>query len=240
MHQSFVGLCLLLFTSVVTAHGGVIGYTIEGKRYNTAKVGSGQNRLKATPQGGGNIQRVWTGLGPVKTSASPNIACNTPGTPAKTSATIRAGGNITAYWNPWPHDGGPLAVWMVECPRDCSSFTNPHTAKWFKIHEDGLSGTQKLVRSGNSLSVRVPSSLKPGNYLIRHELINLARPPAEFYPECAQLRVTGSGSTSPGPANRATLGGAYKMSLPQLSQSYNTWKSKASSYKLPGPPVWKG
>jgi hypothetical protein len=60
---------------------------------------------------------------------------------------------------------------MVECTGDCSTFAAPHTASWFKIHEEGLEGTQKLVKAGNSLTVKIPASLKPGNYLIRHELI---------------------------------------------------------------------
>jgi len=117
------------------------------------------------------MQRPWTGLGPVRSSSSPTIACNTPGTPAKFTADARAGSTITAHWNPWPHDGGPLSVWMVECPGDCSTFTSPHTASWFKIHEEGLVGTQKLIKASNSLTVTIPASLKPGNYLIRHELI---------------------------------------------------------------------
>jgi hypothetical protein len=138
---------------------------------NRAQVGSGENRLKASPHGGQNMQRVWTGLGPVRSSSSPTIACNTPGTPARFSADARAGSSITAHWNPWPHNGGPLSVWMVECPGDCASFSSPHTASWFKIHEEGLEGTQRLVKAGNSLTVKIPASLKPGNYLIRHELI---------------------------------------------------------------------
>lgn len=41
----------------------------------------------------------------------------------------------------------------------------------------------------------IPSNLKPSNYLIRHELlaIHQANTP-QFYPECAQLVVTGSGT----------------------------------------------
>jgi cellulase len=117
------------------------------------------------------MQRRWTGLGPVKSSSSPAVACNTPGTPARFTAEATAGSPITAFWNPWPHDGGPLSVWMVECPGDCANFNSPHTAQWFKIHEAGLDGTQKLIRNGNSLTVTIPASLKPGNYLIRHEVI---------------------------------------------------------------------
>jgi hypothetical protein len=117
------------------------------------------------------MQRPWTGLGPVRSSSSPTIACNTPGSPAKYSAEAKAGSTITAHWNPWPHDGGPLSVWMVECTGDCATFSSPHTAQWFKLHEDGLAGTQKLIKAANSLTVTIPASLKPGNYLIRHEVI---------------------------------------------------------------------
>jgi hypothetical protein len=35
MHQSLFAVPLLLATSLVAAHGGVIGYTIDGKRYST-------------------------------------------------------------------------------------------------------------------------------------------------------------------------------------------------------------
>nr|CCA94931.1 putative glycoside hydrolase family 61 [uncultured eukaryote] len=238
MHHSLFALPLLLTSSLVAAHGGVIGYTIDGKKYSTAQVGTGNDRLKATPHGAQNMQRTWNGLGPVRSSTAATIACNAPGTPAKFTADAKAGSAITAHWNPWPHNGGPLSVWMVECPGDCASFSSPHTASWFKIHEEGLEGTQKLIKAANSLTVKIPASLKPGNYLIRHELINLARPPAEFYPECAQLKITGGGTKSPDASHRTTFASAYKMSLPQFTQSYESWKGKA--YKLPGPPVWTG
>ncbi|KAF2666551.1 family 61 putative glycoside hydrolase [Microthyrium microscopicum] len=237
MHSTLLTLPLLLASSLVSAHGGVIGYTIGGKRYTTGHVGSGNDRLKFSPAN--SLQRAWTGLGPVRSSSSPNIACNTPGTPAHTTIEAAAGAPLTAHWNPWPHDGGPLSVWMVECPGDCATFTSPHTASWFKIHDDGLAGTQKLIKAANSLTVTIPASLKSGNYLIRHEVINLARPPAEFYPECAQIKVTGSGTKSPGPESRSTFANAYKMNLPQFTGSYNDWRAKGG-YKLPGPAPWKG
>lgn len=47
-------------------------------------------------------------------------------------------------------------------------------------------------------SSKIPSNLAPGNYLIRHELLALHQQNTpQFYPECAQLVVTGSGSASP-------------------------------------------
>jgi hypothetical protein len=38
MHQSFLAVPLLLTTALVAAHGGVIGYTIDGKRYSTCVI----------------------------------------------------------------------------------------------------------------------------------------------------------------------------------------------------------
>lgn len=47
-------------------------------------------------------------------------------------------------------------------------------------------------------SSKIPTNLAPGNYLIRHELLALHQQNTpQFYPECAQLVVTGSGSASP-------------------------------------------
>jgi hypothetical protein len=44
----------------------------------------------------------------------------------------------------------------------------------------------------------IPANLKPGNYLIQHEIIALyiANKP-QFYPECAYLTVIGNGTESP-------------------------------------------
>jgi Auxiliary Activity family 9 (formerly GH61) len=66
---------------------------------------------------------------------------------------------------------------MTECQGDCATFSAANKASWFKIHEGGMLegpvrwATSKLIRANNSLTVTIPSSLKAGNYLIRHELI---------------------------------------------------------------------
>jgi cellulase len=126
---------------------------------------------------------------------------------------------------------------MTECKGDCSTWADPSEGEWFKIFQAGLLsgtvghgkwGTNEMMDKGFSVTTKIPASLKPGNYLIRHETIvsravfekpivlltkcpqNLARAPAEFYPECAQLKVTGSGTTSPGKEFLFKLPGAYK------------------------------
>jgi hypothetical protein len=112
-------------------------------------------------------------------------------------------------------------VWMYKCSGDFSS-CDGSGANWFKIDEGGFtpasgvyldtevgSGWQiaKLVGGNKSWSSKVPAGLAPGNYLVRHELIALhqARSP-QWYAECAQIVITGSGSASPD--------GSYKTSIP--------------------------
>ncbi|KAF2664741.1 family 61 putative glycoside hydrolase [Microthyrium microscopicum] len=233
----------LLLAGSVSAHGGVISYTIDGKTYAG---------LSTSPPPGGaanTIQRSWAKLDPIRDPNSPNLACNSPGAPAKLSATATAGATITAKWNNWPHNSGPLLVWMTECKGDCSTFS-PAGADWFKIYQEGLlSGTighgkwatRQMIENNESLSVKIPESLKPGNYLIRHETINLARAPAEFYPECAQLKVVGSGSASPSEQFRAKLPGAYHKSDSAFAHAYSDAAvSSNTKYVIPGPPVWTG
>jgi hypothetical protein len=69
---------------------------------------------------------------------------------------------------------------MTECKGDCSSWRSHTEGQWFKIHQAGLlSGTigkgnwatKQMIDNGHSVTVQIPASLKPGNYLIRHETI---------------------------------------------------------------------
>jgi cellulase len=69
---------------------------------------------------------------------------------------------------------------MTECKGDCSSWKRPNEGEWFKIYQAGLlSGTvgkgswatRQMIDNGLSLTVQIPASLKPGDYLIRHETI---------------------------------------------------------------------
>lgn len=70
------------------------------------------------------------------------MTCNLNGAKAALSATVAAGSSITAYWNnPWPHNIGPMVVWMANCGGSCSSFSGTGNV-WFKIEQAGLiSGT---------------------------------------------------------------------------------------------------
>lgn len=82
--------------------------------------------------------------------------------------------------------------------------------------------------SGNSgISYTIPSCIKAGYYLVRHEIIALhaaySYPGAQFYPGCHQLQVTGGGSTTPG--NLVSFPGAYKSTDPGIT--YDSYKGKS-------------
>lgn len=86
----------------------------------------------------------------------------------------------------------------------------------------------------------VPVALKPGAYLIRFELLALhqANTP-QFYPECANLIVTGSGSAFPSSAYLAPIPGAWGANDPGVNiDIYSDAAKSMTSYPVPGPAVW--
>lgn len=99
-------------------------------------------------------------------------------------------------------------------------------------------GTAKVLKNLYWESV-VPKSLAPGNYLVRHELLALhqANTP-QFYAECAQIEVTGSGSASPSGDYLANIPGYAAQSDPGIT--VDTYSSAITTYTCPGPKVWTG
>jgi hypothetical protein len=54
---------------------------------------------------------------------------------------------------------------------------NKNNLRWVKIQEAGINyntqvwAQQDLINQGNKWTVKIPSSLRPGNYVFRHELL---------------------------------------------------------------------
>ncbi|KAF2675779.1 lytic polysaccharide monooxygenase, partial [Lentithecium fluviatile CBS 122367] len=172
-------------------------------------------------EGQSSIQRHWADFRPIKNLTSLYLVCNDPGTNAEKYATIPAGGEVKAYYPGWPHDIGPVIVWMAYCgpdPTSCSAFDGIGK-HWFKIQEVSLqSGTirsghwalKDLVNGNYTWTTKVPERLAGGAYLMRHEIIALHVPfEPEFYPECAHLWVTGTGSETPSEQYLASIPGVY-------------------------------
>jgi cellulase len=223
----------------VSAHGGVGSYTFGGKTY------TGHSPYNSAA-GQSTIQRPYSSFDPILNPSGANIRCNNNGQAAALHADIAAGSKITATWTQWTHAEGPVTVWLSKCPgSDCSSYDG--SGDWFKIDEAGLlSGTISKGEWGNGIVLKtlkwestIPASIQSGAYLIRHEVLALhqANTP-QFYPECAQLKITGGGSDFPSSQYLAKLPGAFKLGDSNISVNINS--DTSTTYIVPGPPVWKG
>jgi cellulase len=107
------------------------------------------------------------------------MACNVrPSAPALI-APARAGSEIKFVWNPWyASHKGPLVSYLApyEGPLDK---VDVNKLSFFKITERGLLPDNKtwavdeMMANGNVSTAVIPHDIKPGNYVLRHELIAL-------------------------------------------------------------------
>lgn len=65
------------------------------------------------------------------------------------------------------------------------------------------------VFEGANIDIPVPASLKPGKYLLRHEMINLQTGPVQWFPNCVQLDISSSGSSVPAKEDLVAFPGGY-------------------------------
>ncbi|KAF5326685.1 hypothetical protein D9619_003963 [Psilocybe cf. subviscida] len=227
------------FVSQATAHGGVTSYVIGGTTY------PGWQPYNS-PTGQTSIERPYSSYDPILSVSASTLSCNNNGqaSGAQLSATVPAGTSITAKWPQWTHAEGPVMVYMAKCPGACSS-ANSASLDWFKISERGLiSGTLAKGSWGNgeimktlAYTTTIPSALAAGNYLIRHELLALhqANTP-QFYPECAQLIVTGGGGKLPSSSQTVRFPGGYGANDPGVNVNiYSAEAASITTYKVPGP-----
>jgi cellulase len=100
-----------------------------------------------------------------------------------------------------------------------------------------------MIRNGGWHYFNMPTCVAPGDYLMRVELIALhsagTQGEAQFYMECAQIRITGSGSNSG--SNFVSFPGAYSATHPGILINIydNTGKPNGGGkpYSIPGPQV---
>jgi hypothetical protein len=154
--------------------------------------------------------------GPILDISNPDLSCRQDSAPAKNYGQIAAGGKADFFWtsedkvinpNGWAESHrGPIMTYIAPCNGDCTT-VDKASLKWTKIYEEGLiSGTantngvwasDKMRENGGINSATIPSSIAPGKYVIRNEIIALHRAhinEPEFYAQCANIEVTGSGT----------------------------------------------
>jgi len=227
-----------LLVAEASAHGAVTSYVVGGTTYPGYEGFSPAN-------GPPTMQRQWPDYNPTLTVTDAKVRCN-GGTSAPLNATVAAGGSVKAIWTQWTHQQGPIMVWMYKCSGEFSSCDGSGT-NWFKIDQMGmtappLTGTSwgtAVVYKDLAWTSTIPSKLAPGNYLIRHELLALHQADTpQFYAECAQLVITGSGTETPSGSYLATIPGYASQNDPGIM--IDIYSSTATTYTPPGPAVWTG
>ncbi|KAK4169095.1 family 61 putative glycoside hydrolase [Cladorrhinum sp. PSN259] len=196
---------------------------------------------------------------PIQNVNHPDFACNT-NLQLKDNTVIRvpAGARVGAWWGheiggaAGPNDPdhpiaashkGPISVYLAKVDNAATAGTSGH--KWFKIDHKGFSNgvwaVDTLIANNGWHYFDMPQCVAPGQYLMRVELLALhsASIPgeAQFYMECAQIEVTGSGSNTG--SDFVSFPGAYTANHPGIQVSIYDNAGNANnggrSYQIPGP-----
>lgn len=131
------------------------------------------------------------------------IICHEDSTPGGVYVNIAAGGTLELQWNTWPEGHkGPVLDYLAPCPDgDCTN-VDKTALRFVKIQEKGYDNgewaTDALMANNNTGVTILPSDIAPGKYVLRHEIIahhsSFDRQGAQFYPQCVNLEITGTGT----------------------------------------------
>ncbi|ROT39097.1 endoglucanase-4 [Sodiomyces alkalinus F11] len=240
-----------LFTALaavgqVAGHGYVSNIIINGVSYTNYNPNSDWYQPPASRpvRAGWAAEQMDLGFVAPNAYGSPDIICHRQATPGQGHIRVAAGDVITLQWTDWPESHkGPVFDHLARCDGHCST-ANKQDLRWFKIDGAGLVSAPNtfaadlLVQNSDQWSVRIPSNVAPGHYVLRHEILALhsASQPngAQSYPQCINLEITGSGSsTFPGTA------GTQLLSPNEAGVVFNVW-APVSSYPVPGGAIVQG
>ncbi|KAL6703273.1 hypothetical protein ACN47E_010061 [Coniothyrium glycines] len=178
----------------------------------------------------------WQNNGFVGDVTSSDIRCNQLNAGTSTLS-VAAGSSVKVNVNPSAYHPGPFQSYLARVPDGQNVNTwDPTGAVWFRIYaEQPKFGSQLTWLSAANYDITIPKCIAPGTYLMRNEHIGLhvaqSQGGAQFYLSCAQLQVTGGGSTAP--KNLVAFPGAYKATDPGILININY--PIPTSYTNPGP-----
>lgn len=136
------------------------------------------------------ITRIFKDNGPVTDGlfTTDAITCNIGrdgknNVPASVSASVAAGSTVKFLWTDWQSDHpGPIMTYLADCKGSCSSFSGSSGNVWVKIDHAGYDASQavpwaskRLPTQNSTWTVTLPSKIKPGEYVLRHEILGLQR-----------------------------------------------------------------
>ncbi|KAF2674429.1 hypothetical protein BT63DRAFT_408618 [Microthyrium microscopicum] len=218
-------------TSVIASAIALLSAVTEGHyMFQTVKSGS---------QGGGVYQFVRKNTNhnsPVVDLGDKDLRCNVGGTSGASTETmpVAAGSTVTFGADTAVYHQGPISFYMTQVP---DAKTADGSTPWFKVKDIGptFAGGQAKWDMSKNYSVKIPSCIAPGDYLLRIQQLAIHNPGGkpQFYISCAQIKVSGGASTLPKPT--VSIPGAFKASDSGYTANiYNNFKS----YTVPGPSVF--
>ncbi|KAI1208351.1 lytic polysaccharide monooxygenase [Annulohypoxylon truncatum] len=197
---------------------------------------------------------------PVSSVNNPDIICHEGATNAQASVPVTAGSQlqivrfntIGGFEHP-----GPEMHYLAPCGDAGCAQVDKNSLRFFKFYENGLVqpgmadsptwNTQKWATTEvhkqvqaegegfiDTFTVKIPSNIKPGAYILRHEILGLHKAhegQAEFYPQCINLEISGSGSQQPAGVSATEM---YHSTDPGVA--LDIWVD-LKSYTIPGPAV---
>ncbi|KAK4460000.1 glycoside hydrolase family 61 protein-like protein [Cladorrhinum samala] len=178
---------------------------------------------------------------------SADIRCfqNRPGT---STASVQAGTKLGFVAMSAVTHFGPVSFYMAKVPegRDINTWDGAGNV-WFKVGEISAPSSGVLgsgvetwpAYNKKTVEFTIPQNVPNGKYLVRVESIALHQAQsaggAQVYLSCAQVEVSGGGNGNPSPL--VSFPGAYNRNDAGLLWSYYPVRT---SYKAPGPAVWRG
>jgi len=243
MPSKITSLVALAGASLVAAHGHVSHIIVDGVQYEGFQPHRHGYMPNPPKLAGWSANNLDNGFVEPNSFGSPDIICHKSATNGGGHITVPAGSKVNLKWDPvWPESHkGPVIDYLAACNGDCET-VDKNSLRFFKIGGAGYDGTtwaaDALVRNGNSWLVQIPADLKPGNYVLRHEIIALhgagSANGAQAYPQCINLKVTGSGNTLPSGVPGTQL---YKAN--DAGILFNLYQPTIN-YVVPGPPLIAG
>lgn len=246
---------LLIAAPLVSAHGRITNVTTQtGAVYPGFDPDFPRSNIAAWTAS--NLGNIFVPPSDYKTS---NITCHFNSKPGAASVSVTAGETIKLQWNEWPTSHkGPVLDYLAPCNGDCKN-ADKEKLQWVKIAQLGWlnsSGIQELggtwasdVLIGNpggfTWNVKIPTTLREGDYVLRHEIIALHVAEdlngAQSYPQCVNLRVARNRNVQNN-AVRRIEGGVLGHQLygERDAGIYIDIHKKLTGYPIPGPAVWNG
>lgn len=230
------------FANQVLAHGILTKFTANGVKYDgfaTESIYKIQNGNPAPDVAAWSTAALDRGYIEPNSMSTQDINCHKDAAPGVLTVEVAAGSSIDFVWADWPHDQSPVLTYIAPCNGDCAT-VDKSTLEWIKIDEAGFDGEwagKKLMDNDFTWSSKIPSTIAAGNYVVRNEIINLhsGMEPngAQLYPQCVNVKITGSGTDTP----KGTLGvNLYKPDDAGILFDGNA--KGISNYPIPGPPLY--